>query len=191
MIRGKLYKSWSRRKERGVVLLTALVFMLILLAMLRFTLTSARVQEQKAAMDFDIVTARQSAQAALNFAEQYILGQGRLYCEHTLNLAASECNDNRAKYAGDLFGLPVADLGTITHAGEGPAINTVINNGIYTGAFISANAGCQPFWACINWPVDAHAVRNSATQMNLAANVSLSAIECATCIVDAYANIRP
>lgn len=188
----KIHNITMHKKEKGVVLLTSLVFMLVLLAMLRFTLTSARVEEQKAAIDWDIVSARESAQAALDFAEQYILDQGRLYCLNSLQLT-QECTDNPAFYAGALFALPSADLAAITHAGIGPTINSVAEKGMYTGTFLAtppAN-GCRPFWACVNWPADAHSVRNSATQMNLAANASWPSIECITCVVGANMNRRP
>ena len=42
------------KKERGVVLLTCLVFLLVLLLMLRFVIVSARTEEQKAGIDLDI-----------------------------------------------------------------------------------------------------------------------------------------
>lgn len=180
-------------KEKGVVLLTSLVFMLVLLAMLRFTLTSARVEEQKAAIDWDIVSARESAQAALDFAERYILDQGRLYCLNSLGLTSQECADNPALYAGTLFALPPADLAAITHAGIGPTINSVAEKGVYTGTFLATSPanGCRPFWACVNWPADAHSVINSAAQMNLAANTSWLSIECTACVVGANMNRRP
>lgn len=189
----KIHSITMHKKEKGVVLLTSLVFMLVLLAMLRFTLTSARVEEQKAAIDWDIVSARESAQAALDFAEQYILDQGRLYCLNSLALTPQECTDNPALYAGTLFALPSADLAAITHAGIGPTLSSVVGKGVYTGTFLATSpaSGCRPFWACVNWPVDAHSVRNSATQMNLTTNANWDSIECSACVVGANMNRKP
>lgn len=183
------------KKEKGVVLLTSLIFLLVLLAMLRFSLNSARVEEQKAAIDLDMVSARESAQSALDFAEQYILQQGELYCAQTLNRPVIECAKNPADFAGELFALPDADLINITNTGTEiggtPAINAIVGQGLYTGTFIQTLPNCRPFWACINWPVNANAVRNSATQMGLAVNNALTAIECTNCILDTDINTNP
>ena len=86
------------KKQQGVVLLTALVFILILLAMLRFTLTSSRVEEQKSAIDSDMVAARESAQLAIKFAEQYVIKQGELYCLNTLKKSVAECSENSCSH---------------------------------------------------------------------------------------------
>lgn len=189
-----IHKSLAAKKEQGVVLLTTLVFMLILLAMLRFTLTSARVEEQKAAIDLDMVSAREGAQAALDYVEQYVLKQGELYCKKNLRIDAAECEASPVKYAGELFALPKAELGKITNADtDYNAISSLIEKGLYTGEFIDKQKECQPFWICVKWPVDAHAVRNSAVQIGGAAIIKegLLPIECNVCSVGQNNNVKP
>ena len=77
--------------------------------------------------------------------------------------------------------MPDSELRNI--ANGSPAINTIFNKGLYTGAFMSTPeaVNCRPFWGCVNWPVDAHAVRNSAAQMGLTINSNWTAIECTAC----------
>ncbi|MDO4777727.1 MAG: hypothetical protein Q4A06_09820 [Cardiobacteriaceae bacterium] len=187
-------KNAIAQKEQGVVLLTTLIFMLILLAMLRFTLTSARVEEQKAAIDLDMVSAREGAQMALDYVEQYVLEQGELYCIKNLGKNSAECKESRARYAGELFALPQTELSKIRNKKDGyKTVGEVLNKGLYTGEFIAAQASCQPFWTCINWPVDAHAVRNSARQIGGAnrINEALVPMECDICATGENNNVSP
>lgn len=159
--------DFSGKKERGVVLLTCLVFLLILLLMLRFTITSARVEEQKSAIDLDIVTARESAQSGLNYIEFYIRRQGELYCGHLGN-DPSTCVNNPWAYANLLFAQDDANLKNM-HFWDAPdipeemSIQRLIDRGIYTGTFLRTNAAnCDPTWICVKWPATARAVVNSA-----------------------------
>ncbi len=62
-----------RKKNEGVVLLSCLVFLLILLMLLRFTLSSARLEELKVGADIDEMMARETAEVAMNDAEDFIL----------------------------------------------------------------------------------------------------------------------
>lgn len=178
--------NFAPEKERGVVLLTCLVFLLILLGMLRFTLSSARLEEEKASIDLDIVSAREAAQSALDFAERYILEQGRAYCLREGGTAA-DCAADSAGYAGRLFGLPDATLREPDNE-----LRAIMDAGLYTGTFMrNSAANCRPFWACVNWPVDAHSVRNSAIQQGLAINANFNTIECSSCTAPPHSNNRP
>ena len=67
-------------KEKGIVLLSCLVFLLILLGVVRFVMTSSRLEERKAGVDYEMMTARQSAQMAIRYAEKYIIDQGFKSC---------------------------------------------------------------------------------------------------------------
>ena len=69
-----------RKRELGVVLLSCLVFLLILLGIVRFVMTSARLEERKAGVDYEMMTARHSAQMAIRQAVKYIMDQGLQLC---------------------------------------------------------------------------------------------------------------
>lgn len=143
-------------REKGVVLLTCLVFLLVLLAMLRFTMTSARVEEQKAGIDLEIVSARESAQAALNFAEFYIRKQGELFCLSQGGQPA-DCAVERDLYTNLLLVIRDAELrnlnfGSDAELGNVPNLPDLVGSGYYSASFINASAlNCDPFWACIDW----------------------------------------
>lgn len=64
------------RKEKGIVLLTCLIFLLLLLTLLRFVLGSASMQEKKVGADYAQIQASQAASVAMRAAEGYILSQG-------------------------------------------------------------------------------------------------------------------
>ena len=69
-----------RKRELGVVLLSCLVFLLILLGIVRFVMTSSRLEERKAGVDYEMMTARHSAQMAIRQAVKYIMDQGLQSC---------------------------------------------------------------------------------------------------------------
>lgn len=182
-------KKTSPKKEEGVVLLTCLVFLLILLAILRFTMTSARVEEQKAGIDLEIVSARESAQAAMNFAEFYIRKQGELFCL-SQGGGAADCSAERDLHTNLLFAINDPELrtlqfGTDPELGNIPNLPDIVSNGLYSAAFINAAAsGCVPFWACIDWDGEgkdngaANGI-NRAGEAHIPANrLQLAAIEC-------------
>lgn len=63
----------KRGKQQGVVLLSCLIFMLILFALLRFTLGSSRMSELKAGADVDLTKAREVSSIVAKEAELFIL----------------------------------------------------------------------------------------------------------------------
>lgn len=138
-------KQKKNHKQRGIVLLTCMVFLLVLLALLRFTMTSARVGEQKVGIDLEIVTARESAQSALNTAEQEILRiASQDYCQNVLNGEQNQnntdCVENASKYAGELFG-------------NLQMMNRLLrsNSGIVTINELNQCTPNQPSWTCVDW----------------------------------------
>lgn len=134
-------KKQKNQKQKGVVLLTCMVFLLVLLALLRFTMTSARVSEQKVGIDLEIVTARESAQSALSSAEQEILRiASQDYCVTVLELGADECRNDAPKYAGELFGN-LAMMNKVLKSGSGIVTIDDLNK-------CTAN---QPSWTCVDW----------------------------------------
>lgn len=173
-------------QEKGVVLLTCLVFLLVLLAMLRFTMTSARVEEQKAGIDLEIVSARESAQAAINFAESYIRRQGELYCLSE-GIEKTECEERKDLYVNLLFSMSDSELTQLKLSeakdlGGVPNINEIVKKGFYSATFVdSKKKDCDPFWACVDWDGSstnaAHAVHESA-KLYGAKNQSMPAVEC-------------
>ena len=76
-----------RKRELGVVLLSCLVFLLILLGIVRFVMTSSRLEERKAGVDYEMMTARHSAQMAIRQAVKYIMDQGLQSCIKSNNIS--------------------------------------------------------------------------------------------------------
>lgn len=182
------------KKQDGVVLLTCLVFLLILLAMLRFVLGSAKLEEEKAGIDLEIVTAREAAQSALSYAEYFIMRQGQLHCD-TANCEVADMAN--LIFSGDDAQLLTRDKVYNPVAGDrgwaaGP-INQLVNKGLYTGKYLkdgdSVNsqplANCQPLWICVNWGASASAVVRSAEKRKVQGTKlpSLPSIECSECSV--------
>lgn len=178
------------KKERGVVLLTCLVFLLVLLLMLRFVIVSARTEEQKSGIDLDIVTAREAAQSALNFAEFYVREQGIAYCQQIIRESSATCQRNPLAYANLLFSLDDASLNSLASTvATLPNVSVLNNNGIYTGTFLDANArNCNPVWICVNWPAQAHAVVSSATNQRTISGGATANLNFITCPANACNN---
>lgn len=186
------------KKQRGVVLLTCLVFLLVLLAMLRFVLVSSKLEEEKAGIDLEIITAREAAQSALNYAEYFIMRQGRLYC------SAGACEV--AEMANFVFSGDDADLLTrdkVYNPESGGiglktiAIKDLVKKGLYTGKYLKEGdaenpqplANCKPLWICVDWGKSASAVQRSAKKRNTP-GMKLASIECKECEVPSFVKPR-
>lgn len=182
------------KKQEGVVLLTCLVFLLVLLAMLRFVLGSAKLEEEKAGIDLEIVTAREGAQAALNYAEYYIMRQGQLYCDTASCEIADTAN---FIFSGDNATLLTRDkVYDSTSGGMGwktQPVKDLVNKGLYTGKYLkdgdTANpqpqSRCKPLWVCIDWGNASSTVKRSISKRNSSGGTLLSmpSIECTECTV--------
>lgn len=182
------------KKQKGVVLLTCLVFLLVLLAMLRFVLGSAKLEEEKAGIDLEIVTAREAAQAALNYAEYFIMRQGQLYCEDENCEVAETAN---FIFSGDNATLLTRDK--VYNPGSGGTgwktqpIKDLVNKGLYTGKYLkdgdTANpqpqSKCAPIWICIDWGTASSTVKRSISKRNSSGVTLLSmpSIVCTECTV--------
>lgn len=181
----KRYSGLTHIKtQRGVVLLTCLVFLLVLLAMLRYTITSARIEEQKVGIDLDLVSAREAAQSALNFVEFYLNRQGELYCidERTkTGEDLTKCPILAGAYANVLFRKDDSFLKAITLSDPDlPPLNTLIENGIYSGIKVEevASKGCIPTWVCVNWPSAGSVIENAYEQRPSGVPATLNSVAC-------------
>lgn len=184
-------------KEKGIVLLSCLVFLLILLGVVRFVMTSSRLEERKAGVDYEMMTARQSAQMAIRYAEKYIIDQGFKSCIRSGSSgtnttapgnAETKCREkNPAEAANDLWKKGDSDLGNaLSNLGQA----NLLNKGIYTYSFVKTGySSCRPFWTCVNWTNNAKSVEFAGKQLNTAANARLESIECEECVTSS--GIKP
>ncbi|EHM52205.1 pilus assembly PilX family protein [Cardiobacterium valvarum] len=177
------------KQEKGVVLLSCLVFLLILLGIIRFTMTSSRLEERKAGADLEMLTARQSADTALRAAERFILEQGRQLClkDNSITLPPGKtqgkyCDEqNKVEWANTFWSKENSSLDdAFTKVGA----KNLLNKGIYTQQYVIAqnfNTRCRPFWICIDWSENANQVKVTGKQLDSAVNVALPSIECKEC----------
>ncbi len=177
-------------KESGVVLLSCLVFLLILLGIVRFVMTSSRLEERKAGVDYEMVTARQSAKSAIRYAEKYILEQGLSFCKKSGGAGSTDdgCEEkNPAEMANALWKLKDNDLKTaLDKIGQ----RNFLEQGIYTYSYVkNSYSSCRPFWTCVNWSNNAKSVEFTSKQLNARANNTLQSIECNTC--DTSSGLKP
>ena len=184
-------------KEKGIVLLSCLVFLLILLGVVRFVMTSSRLEERKAGVDYEMMTARQSAQMAIRYAEKYIIDQGFKSCIRSGSSgtnttapgnAETKCREkNPAEAANDLWKKGDSDLGNaLSNLGQA----NLLNKGIYTYSVVKTGySSCRPFWTCVNWTSNAKSVEFAGKQLNTAANARLESIECEECVTSS--GIKP
>ena len=63
----------KQQKQKGIVLLSCLVFLLILTSLVKYTMSSAKMEELKAGADFDEMSAKEAALLAIKDAEDVIL----------------------------------------------------------------------------------------------------------------------
>ena len=178
--------KFTKIREHGVVLLSCLVFLLILLGIIRFTMTSSRLEEHKASNDFEVLTARESADTALRVAERFILEQGQKFCIKNSNDTAPDgqnkeafCKKHQIEWANRFWKQETDKLKIALDSIGGIHL---LNNGIYTKDFMSGSYGnCRPFWVCVNWSENANQVRIASQQLRPGSSATLKSIICDEC----------
>ncbi|MDO4642602.1 MAG: hypothetical protein Q4A74_02050 [Cardiobacteriaceae bacterium] len=167
------------QRQHGIVLLSCLVFLLILIGIVRFSMTSARLEERKSGVDYELLTAKQSAQTALRQAESFILKEGLLYCKYK---SGKVCNiEDAPEYANELWGLNSNELIEALNKSGDSSVEKLLNNGIYTREFVEKGyKNCNPFWSCVDWSNEAKIVTRTSVQLG-AKQQKLSSIECINC----------
>lgn len=63
----------KQKSQKGIVLLSCLVFLLILTSLVKYTMSSAKMDELKSGADFDEMSAKEAALLAIKDAEDFIL----------------------------------------------------------------------------------------------------------------------
>lgn len=63
----------KKQKQKGIVLLSCLVFLLILTSLVKYTMSSAKMEELKSGADIDEISAKEAALLAIKDAEDFIL----------------------------------------------------------------------------------------------------------------------
>lgn len=145
------------RRQSGVVLLSTLVFLVLILALLRISLSASQLDQRKAGINFELQNARESAQLALREAESYILGggvdgQGNPNIVQA-NIPACQNDPNSSECRSAVLGQAY----TFWKSGRAQQ---------QAGVFLADQNVCrsgkniQPSWQCVDWNAQSQ-IRNA------------------------------
>ena len=185
----------KRKNEQGIVLLTCLVFLMVLLAMLRFALMSAKVEEDKAGIDLDLMTAHEAAQMGLDQAETEVFRMAKKYCQ---DKGGTNCTEEKdlISYLSDLFqGEDYRTLAYTQPYSRGSNVagsyQLAYGKGIYDAQYYSSHglSSCKPTWICMKWMDSAKAVLDAAQVQRGSTGASANNLEVLPMLVNA--NDRP
>ena len=157
----------SKRNQQGIVLLTCLVFLMVLLAMLRFALMSARSEEEKAGADLDIMTAREAAQMGLDEAEAELYRWAGKNCgsQERCKGIGIEDKDYEELLTENLSSLfqdeSYQTKAFMDKAWDGKS-QLAYGHGLYDAKSFANFKNCRPTWICMKWRNDATAVIDAA-----------------------------
>ncbi|UJF25238.1 pilus assembly protein [Suttonella sp. R2A3] len=162
--------SSNHSKQRGVVLISALIFLLLILLLLRFTLTGSELQERKAGIDQELSMAVEGAEVALRSAEGFILSQQTPGftpppCPTGASQAACEADQADAVAADNLAywqSTAAIDLGFVVEGDPGPCLSPDPSS---------------PAWTCANWGNQFRAGGNTFTANKLADSVYVTELK--------------
>lgn len=149
-----------RKREKGVVLISCIVFLVLILLMLKVTLSGAKVTEKKAGIDQDIFLARENAQLALRAAEEEIISvvsrEKVAGCTSRTD-TSTQCIEAFQKAlvqawtdASPPTGHTASTDETISAAAEKIKAKIDGHAGYYTKAD-QARCKDKPLWKCVNW----------------------------------------
>jgi len=155
-----------RRSNRGFVLVTSLIFLVVLTALVLMAMRGALFGEKVGSNERDLFVAREAAELALRDAEHDIVGErfdslptARKFCAA---LGAATCSGNLrptgsrpdTNTIGNFWTGEVEDANlnlTVTDAARPASVNGT-NLGFYSSA---ATAACgKPLWQAADWDVD-------------------------------------
>lgn len=128
-------------KQKGVVLLSSVIFLILILGLLKITLGSSNIAEKKAGIDVDISLATENSQAALREIEDAIILSPLADVDECQGgaSASNECAEAR-----------------LTHTYGRWAKNKIVEEFgyIYDGQTAYGECGygkTHPLWQCVDW----------------------------------------
>ncbi len=169
-------KPDSPRRQRGFVLVTAVIFLLVLSLLALFGVRQSLFEEMASGNESDEYLAREAAEQALRDAELDILGQ-RIDGQYCAAVNKNTCGNNRRP--ADTRPLDAADAGNFwisTNAFVFSAFNGSVssaarpasvdgtNVGFYSNQAIT-NCG-RPLWQAADWDSDTPPAANRCTDGN-------------------------
>lgn len=136
------------KHQSGIVLLSTLVFLVLILSLLRISLSSSQLDQRKAGINFELQNARESAQLALRTAESYIL-EGGVDGNGNPNIVQAEIpackTDSESKACRSAV------------LGKAYTFWKSYKSGSQTGVFLADQSVCEdegkpkPSWQCVDW----------------------------------------
>lgn len=169
-------KTDSNSRQRGFVLITAVIFLLVLSLLALYGVRQSLFEEIASGNDSDEYLAREAAEQALRDAELDILGQ-RIDGQYCASVNKSTCGNNRRP--ADSRPLDAADAGNFwistntfvfttsngsVSSAARPASVDGSNVGFYSSQAI-ANCG-RPLWQAADWDTDTPPAANRCTDAN-------------------------
>lgn len=136
------------KHQSGIVLLSTLVFLVLILSLLRISLSASQMDQRKAGISFELQNARESAQLALREAESYLLEGG---VDANGNPNISEANIPACQNDSESKACRSAVLG------KAYTFWKSYKSGAQTGIFLVDQSVCQnggnilPSWQCVDW----------------------------------------
>lgn len=125
-------------KERGIVLLSCLVLLILILSLLRFMMSTSHISERRSGVDWEMFKAKEYSLEALTRAEIAIVCPGAA--------AGSECKSSDSgtrKAAFEKWAKWLVD-DTVANPETGFVRNRQI---------LATNPQCKHIWKCTNWRV--------------------------------------
>lgn len=103
----------KKEKQTGIVLLSCLVFLLILTSLVKYTMSSAKMEELKAGADFDEMSAKEAALLAIKDAEDVILRR-----TYKLDPTTNSVKKYRVPHSNEVKDAKESDKTTVREDGE-------------------------------------------------------------------------
>lgn len=145
----------NQHKQRGFVLITSIIFLIVLSLLGVMALRGSLFEERMSANERDRALAREYAELALRDAERDILGlrfDGAFCADSTAPCTTLRPADTRPKDATDAGNFWIASNPIVDDVGlqdGGKNLSPIENKGIYTAS--SASACGMPIWSGADW----------------------------------------
>lgn len=166
----------KNKKEQGIVLISCLVFLMIILGLMKLSLSSSQISNTKSGIDGDLNLSRENAQLAIRLAEEKIINvipMGQIsFC--ATNNASASCQDALGQAIEAVWilsdGSKTQCLKDFETSGKNNCFTSSVNftsndrlsivnaakklnntDGIYSYSEAQRKCPDQPLWKCIDW----------------------------------------
>lgn len=142
-----------QKQQKGIVLISCLVFLILILGLLKVSLGSSQITEKQSGIDLDMLSAKESAESVMRSAIDSLIPAPDTA---TFPSCAEGIETRKCRRARLLAAKRNWHNSVLSDPGDLPASNGRYDGTKQYGACGKGSTGNRPLWQCVNWGNEFH-----------------------------------